>query len=75
MKSLINGATVTFSDGYHKMYYGEFNPKETTQKYPRDSYYNKGAVFDGINQIKKVMVINLSEVKQKINLDKLMYYN
>ncbi len=27
------------------------------------------------NQIKKVMVINLSEVKQKINLDKLMYYN
>ena len=30
MRSLINGATVTFSDGYHKMYYGEFNPKETT---------------------------------------------
>jgi len=27
------------------------------------------------NQIKKVMVVNLSEVKQKINLDKLMYYN
>jgi len=27
------------------------------------------------NQIKKVMVINLSEVKQKINLDRLMYYN
>jgi uncharacterized protein YfaP (DUF2135 family) len=27
------------------------------------------------NQIKKIMVINLSEVKQKINLDKLMYYN
>ena len=27
------------------------------------------------NEIKKLMVINLSEIKQKITLDKLMYYN
>mgnify|MGYP003131625202 CR=1 FL=1 len=61
MKSIINGATVAFNDGYHKMYYGEFDPKETTQKYPRDSYYNKGAVFDGINQIKKVLGMPIGE--------------
>ena len=64
LAAIISGAETTFKDGYHQLRYGDFNPTVTTQKYPRDSYYNKGAIFDGINIVKQTLGMATGETNK-----------
>ncbi len=55
IKGVLQGATQTYKDGFHKNTIGDFNPKDTLQIYPSESMYQEGNVFSGINKIKQAL--------------------